>query len=75
MPRRAEARVRDDVRFTVDAFLFAGAFRLDIDAFLTPARRELRDDTRALFTGARYAGTEKAAPESESDRIFAILVT
>ena len=56
------ARLRADVLPRVTVVLRFGA-RLVMDAFFTPARRALRDETRALFTGARYAGTEKAASE------------
>jgi len=71
--RKRLAFLRADVlaRVTVALRVFA---RLAIDAFLTPARRALRDETRALFT-ARYAGTAKAASESESASSFAIFVT
>ena len=77
MRRAVEARVtvaflRADVlaRVTVALRVFA---RLVIDAFFTPARRALRDETRAFFTDARYAGTEKAASDSATS--FAIFDT
>lgn len=54
----ADVRARDAVALRVLA-------RLVMDAFLTVAARFLaREETRAFLTGARYAGTEKAASES-----------